>query len=306
MIWLAWRQHRLKILGLGAVFLALAAGYLGLGMGMRGTLPASDLPYCFSGSDPGRCGDWSDVIYAIRNYAAVLFPLLPALVGMFLGAPLVAGELEHRTYRFAWTQDVARSRWLGSRLVFLGACSVLFGAAFAAAYAWWYAPALETEGWFATFDFGLVSFPATCLFGFVLGAAAGALTRRTLAGMAVTLGAYLPLFVVVKNWVRPHYLEPVLAPSPGAGSLTAGQPVFVDSGGAVHSTADAYARAGLREPRFWSTDSVKAMADKGFFERYPIQPADRFWPFQLVEAGLFLALAAACVAVTFWCVTRRS
>ena len=34
-------------------------------------------------------------------------------------------------------------------------------------------------------------------------------------------------------------------------------------------------------------------------------PSGRFWEFQLIEAGIFLALAAAVVALTVWFVRRN-
>ena len=41
---------------------------------------------------------------------------LPAIVGIFWGAPLIARELETGTYRLVWTQGVTRARWLAARL----------------------------------------------------------------------------------------------------------------------------------------------------------------------------------------------
>ena len=35
------------------------------------------------------------------------------------------------------------------------------------------------------------------------------------------------------------------------------------------------------------------------------QPADRYWPFQGIETGIYLLLAAALIAVTFAIVRRR-
>ena len=39
-----------------------------------------------------------------------LFVWLPALIGAFAGAPLLARELETGTFRYAWTQGVGRLR----------------------------------------------------------------------------------------------------------------------------------------------------------------------------------------------------
>ena len=67
-------------------------------------------------------------------------PLLPVLIGMFAGAPLVARELEGRTFRYAWTQGVSRRRWLTTKVLLLGAVIVLLSAASAGVHLWWFAP----------------------------------------------------------------------------------------------------------------------------------------------------------------------
>jgi len=36
------------------------------------------------------------------------------------------------------------------------------------------------------------------------------------------------------------------------------------------------------------------------------QPADRFWPFQFIEAGIFVALTATALGATIWLLHRRA
>ena len=57
--------------------------------------------------------------YGSRVDVARYLVFLPALIGVFVGAPLLARELEHGTYRFAWTQGVTRRRWLLSKTLLL-------------------------------------------------------------------------------------------------------------------------------------------------------------------------------------------
>lgn len=305
MIWVSWRQDRARLLGLAVLFVVLAAGYVAMGAGMRGSLSTVDLPGCFSGAPDPRCGDWPALIAFVHNYAQLLLTLLPAALGMFLGAPVVATELEHHTFRFTWTQSVTRGRWLGSKLLLGGAFSVAYGLVFAAAYAWWHAPATRFDGWFPTFDFGLVSFPATCLFGYALGVAGGAVFRRTLAGAAVALVGFLPVIVVVKNLVRPRLLSPVLTEQIHFGDLAVGTQVFRDTAGKIHGYDETLALAGIPRPPIPGMEPVGRLAAAGFTRLYPVQPAGRFWTLQLCEAGLFVLLAALCVAVAFWWVRRR-
>src|SRR5258708_10412989 len=53
----------------------------------------------------------------------VVVEVVPALIGFFWGAPLVARELETGTYRLAWTQ-ITRTRWIAVKLGLLGLASM--------------------------------------------------------------------------------------------------------------------------------------------------------------------------------------
>ena len=76
----------------------------------------------------------------------VLLVLLPALIGMFWGAPLVARELETGTYRLAWTQSVTRTRWLAAKLAVVGLASMARGRpASACMVTWWSARSTQVN-----------------------------------------------------------------------------------------------------------------------------------------------------------------
>jgi ABC-type transport system involved in multi-copper enzyme maturation permease subunit len=49
---------------------------------------------------------------------------LPALIGLFWGAPLVARDLEAGTHRLVWTPSVTRTRWLVVKLIGVGAVAM--------------------------------------------------------------------------------------------------------------------------------------------------------------------------------------
>ena len=42
--------------------------------------------------------------------------VVPAVIGIFWGAPMIAREIEAGTYRLVWTQSITRTRWLVSKL----------------------------------------------------------------------------------------------------------------------------------------------------------------------------------------------
>ena len=135
--------------------------------------------------------------------------VVPALIGMFWGAPLIGRELETGTFRLAWTQSVPRARWLATKLAAVGAASATAGVALGMMATWWARPLdAVTQNRFSPSAFALHGFVpgAYALFAFALGATTGVLFRRTLPAMAVTLAGFVAARLLVTYDVRAHLL----------------------------------------------------------------------------------------------------
>jgi hypothetical protein len=66
-----------------------------------------------------------------------VFYAVPAIIGMFWGAPLIARELEAGTFRVAWTQSVTRARWLAVKLGLAGLASMAAAGLVSLMVTWW-------------------------------------------------------------------------------------------------------------------------------------------------------------------------
>jgi hypothetical protein len=62
--------------------------------------------------------------------------IVPGILGAAVGAPLVAGEFEQGTFRFAFTQSVPRTRCILVRLLVVVASVVMAGVVFIALLTW--------------------------------------------------------------------------------------------------------------------------------------------------------------------------
>ena len=65
---------------------------------------------------------------------------VPALIGAFVGAPVLARELETGTFRYAWTQGFGRWRWTLAKLVLLAVVVTAAAGAFSVLFSWYYQP----------------------------------------------------------------------------------------------------------------------------------------------------------------------
>lgn len=154
----------------------------------------------------------SNTYHGLQVGLMVVVLVVPALIGMFWGAPLIAHELETGTFRLAWTQSVSRRRWLAVKLGLVGLASFLAAGLVSLMATWWFSPIdMISQDRFGGGNFGVHGFVpgGYAVFAFALGATAGLLIRRTLPAMAVTLGGFIALRIIVTNWVRPHYMSPV-------------------------------------------------------------------------------------------------
>jgi ABC-type transport system involved in multi-copper enzyme maturation permease subunit len=142
---------------------------------------------------------------------------VPALIGMFWGAPLAAREFETGTFRLAWTQGVTRVRWLAAKLAIAGVAAIAAGELFTLMVNWWASPIHKVNPGYAELASGSfhtgVAPAGYAAFAFALGVTAGLLIRRTLPAMAVTLALYTAVIIAFPIWVRPHLIPPVQATS---------------------------------------------------------------------------------------------
>jgi ABC-type transport system involved in multi-copper enzyme maturation permease subunit len=114
MIWLTWRQFRasaLLLLGVVAVATVLLAVTGPQVADLSKSAGADFLDLL--GADDAK----SMIFYAST---AVVY-VLPAVVGIFWGAPMVARELEAGTSRLVWTQSIRASHGCGPRCSARGA-----------------------------------------------------------------------------------------------------------------------------------------------------------------------------------------
>ena len=240
---------------------------------------------------------------------------VPALIGAFAGAPVLARELETGTFRYAWTQGIGRWRWtLGQAGAARGrggrrrrgvqrAVLLVRQPFFAAGYAIPFATDL--------FDLRGVAFAAWTLAAFAIGALAGMLIRRVVPAIAATLAAYAGLALATALFLRQHYMTPLVTTKlnlPGSawivsqwytkgGKFAFGAQRLPDSP-APSGTSALVATSGL--------SPAQCLSQHGYTQWTSYQPGSRFWPFQLIEGGWLLALSLILIAVTVWLVRRRA
>jgi hypothetical protein len=191
------------------------------------------------------CASATTAFLASYRWIQVLAPqlllVLPALLGMFWGAPLVAREFETGTFRMAWTQSVTRKRWLAVKLGIGALTGMAVAGLLSLILTWWFSPVDRVQlnpldpSMFGVRGIAPVGYAA---FAFALGVTAGILLRRTVPAMAVTLVAFTAVRLAVTYYVRPYLMGSLQAitplnaagngPPPGAGALKPGDWILSD------------------------------------------------------------------------------
>jgi hypothetical protein len=221
MIWMTWRQHRSEALVAGLLVAAFAALVLATGLPAHDAFSDRGLDACRGRPSPGdECVALvtrfqSEFGHPNSWYADVGMSLLPLLIGMFVGAPLLAREFEQGTWQLAWSQAIPRLRWLVVKLAFVLATVAVVAAAVSGLWMWWHQP----HDRFGTrlgdyFNYAWPVFVTYTVFAVVLGVTAGRLIRRTLPAMAVVLLLYIGVRIPFEVMVRENLLEPATSVVP--------------------------------------------------------------------------------------------
>jgi hypothetical protein len=249
---------------------------------------------------------------------------VPVLIGAFVGAPVLARELETGTFRFAWTQGFGRWRWALAKLVSIAAVLAAATGACGVVVSWYYQPYFADSNQalglyqippFATlFSLRGVAFPAWTLAAFVVGALAGMLIRRVVPAIVATLVVYAGLAFATGGFLRWHYLTPLVTSNPNlsgtawiVGQSWTKDGRFAFAGNPPLTLLNQFCSVPPSGPGKPSLGTfAQCLAQHGYVQWTSYQPASRFWPFQWIEGGWLLALSVLLIAATIWLVHRRA
>jgi hypothetical protein len=315
--WVTWRQHRFVMLGVVVVLCAVGVLLVINGIAMHNDYHRLGLDTC-GRATTRRCNlayeVFSNRYRGIVQFLPRVLLFLPALIGAFVGAPLVARELETGSFRFAWTQGTNRVRWTAAKLGLLGVALTIVGLAFSELFSWWLRPWIPYMGRMQSgqaYEMEGTVFTARILFGFALGAFLGAVIRRTLPAMAATLAIWVGVVLTSVLYLRPLIQTPVIAPETTNAVTGNGWTLeswFQDRSGRHVSSQviDNILRTELVGKSKPPGDLDQILADHGYSAWVKYQPDDRFWHFQVVETAGYAALALLLGAATIWWVRRRA
>jgi hypothetical protein len=343
MIWLTWRQFRAAAAMMAAALAALAGVLALTGPGLADDY-ATGIAACVT--QTGGCSRFVNQFFDdnqnpfLAVTAVVL--VLPALIGLFWGAPLIARELEAGTHRLVWNQSITRIRWLAIKLALTGLAALIAAGLGSLAVTWWSSP-IDTAAADNFPRMGPLLFDARGIvpigyaaFAFALGVTVGMLVRRTLPAMAITLAAFVAIQVAMPLLVRPHLLPPTRATLEIDGSNVDGIMRDRDSG-LIRMTLKAQAP---NDPGAWvlSSHAVDPSGQAlemitlsssgpcapsgppspegpsacfaeinrlGYRQQVTYQPSSRFWPFQWYETGIYTALALGLAGFCSWRIRQR-
>lgn len=327
MSFLVWRLYRAQaVIGL-ALLAAFTALLLVTGFSIASQWHSA-LATCTAS---GSCGGLSNTLFLGSHSVGFLVIMtlgVPVVLGALCGAPLIAHEFETKTTEFAWTQGVTRRRWLVVKAGWLLLAAAALGGVVSGLVTWWSGPdnALQADAFGpGRFDIMGVVPVAYTLFAMAAGIAAGLLVRRTIPAIGLTLAAYLAVRLLIDQWVRPHYLAAVthvygltqnwipsgavwqlgsgvVNPSGHVLPMTNGQDIGPNVPDiAVPGSCASGASQAVNNPG----GALSCMQRLGYRQFVTYQPASRYWAFQGIEAGIFVALTAGLLALTYVVLTRR-
>jgi hypothetical protein len=312
MAWVTWRQHRAQFLtGVGAL-VTVAVAALVTSLPVRDAYHHQALSSCLPPAARPGCdllvNHFRSEFGSLAQVGRWLI-LLPGLA-LLVGAPLLAREFEHGTFRLAWTQGISRRRWLLQKTAYLSGGLVVLAALLGAVAVWWRTPFDHVEGRMlpAAFDVEGTVVPAYTLFALAIGVLAGILLRRTLAAVSLAAAAFVLTRLGVEKLLRPYYLAPLHRVATGSAPGVHARDWVLDD-----KLVDAVGRriTSAREDlavvhaQHAGIDAQQYLVSLGWRRVIEFQPAGRFWEFQAIETAIFVALALCAVWAALWLVRRH-
>ncbi|MCX4549284.1 MULTISPECIES: hypothetical protein [unclassified Streptomyces] len=312
--WVTAREHRGALWTLAGLFTAATAYLVVQRLRVAAAVDAFAHTGCSVRNTTVGCGDrvirFLDTELAFSHlvdYFRLGLIVLPVLVGAFVAGPMIARQLESGTYRMLWTQSVSPARCLAAQLATVTALTLVSVAVLSGVYHWAWStgpqenyPAPPWFGW-SVFNAGGTVPVAYVLLGIAVGALAGLLIRITVPAMAAAAAAVTACHLALST-LRTH-LWPVRTVTGRSGTpVPLGRDALMVSRGRITSTGRHLPDSTCPGPH----DVQQCWADHdvtGWYRTY--HPASHFWPLQLMETGIVLAIAALVTAAAFQVLRRK-
>lgn len=302
MTWVGWRLQRTETAVVVGILALLAALLIPTGISMANAYHNDGLNACRALNVGPTCaqriGGFESRFQAL-TVLANWFTLVPGLIGVLLAAPFIL-DLEHGTYRLAWTQGITRRRWLFGKLGILIVTAVVSSCALTLLLDWWRTPQADLNG---RLDVGIYDTAGIVVIGYALFAlglalAVGAVWRRSAASLTVAFVGYFAARVFVDYWLRNRLVSPLHGSWRGLR-----QPHFLYHANIISETGGRRLKSGGLLGGHGQL-AVPGNPSKTVFHAV-YQPASHYWPLQLTETGLFACIAALLIAFAAWWTHER-
>src|SRR5665213_2879766 len=333
-------QHRAALITVLVAFVVLVIAII-IGRDAVSTSYASYLAAGCTLAHPTNlavCANTSNTFADVPSFTPIVIALraFPLIVGAFVGAPLIAREVESGTYRFAWTQGVGRTRLLLVSLAMLALIVTLVAVVLGLLLGGWYIhpyavidigvgshwqSGLFTTTWWMT--------PVWTLFALALGTFIGALVKRTVTPIAATAvivggillaaGTYLPRIFDIgavassRMFLNGMWSGPInLSASQGQGPTGSWlvRAWYTGPGGHVLGIKAAN-RVSIKVNSLFeslkggTSAALRWLALHHYTYWVSYQPANHFWILQAVVGLVMLALTLLCVVAAARCIRGR-
>jgi hypothetical protein len=321
----AWHRNRAAFTAIAGTFGLAAIVLLIEGAWMRHDIGHRHLD-CLSCDPPAVYtfldGGWhaSDLELALA--------LIPLLVAVFAGLPWLTREFEFGAFRYTWTQEAGRARWLLGTFVPLTVLAAIGAAALSAAFGWWYPVAQWTmpsgpgSGW-DPLTFGLspeLLVPFTVL-AMSLALLSGLAIRRTVPAMGATAAACAACYALAQWPLRDWLIRRAPAITKGTYQMQVAphwndlllRSFITAPGGRVAETMTAGGSQWWSSPRLARelgglnySQALSWLARHHYTDWIVYQPHSRLAAFELTEAGLVLVFTAVIISAALMLFFRRT
>jgi hypothetical protein len=305
---LAFKMQRLELLIFLAAVVLLVAASLLIAWGTSDARATFDACFKAAGSDAGCATSPSLNDFSLWGGFATLGAFLaPFALGLFLGVPVVAREVEGRTAPIAWTLSRSRLRWLVRRVAPLVVIVVVLAALVGIGSEFVtrtnpYAHYAVNPG-FADYSSRGVLLPIRAVVVLVLAITVGAMVPRQLPALLLAAGVTVALFVGLTLGMD-AWMTSEARPIPMTSTQVGGPRIFdvayrEDATGNVISMNDFYNQHG-------DVALPDGEQDPPGFTQVAIGiPGEQYWIWAARESAILGVLAVGCGGVAALVVRRR-